>query len=98
MALAAGVFDHDGAQRLGRDVGDMEATGFAIPLHQGEYGLLLWGWAKRLVLGFAADKRFIGFDNLVSAAERRRIDFLGALAETVEQEPRGFVIRAQHPV
>ena len=43
------------------------------------------------ILFLAADQRFVGFDNLVIAADRRRANWLHAFANAVAHEPCRFI-------
>lgn len=62
--FAAGVFDHDRAQRLSSDIGDMERARFAIALDKREHSSFFRWWPERLVLGLATDIAFVSSTTL----------------------------------
>src|SRR3546814_14059495 len=44
----------------------------------------------------AADVGFIGLDNLIPAADGTALWVNGAFPQAVEEEPRGFIVGAEH--
>src|ERR1700730_8004975 len=69
----------------------------AFALDQGEYGHLLRRRTIRLVLGLAANIAFVRLDNFVLSTEwTRTTEIVRSFAASVKQEPRCFVIGADH--
>ena len=82
----------------------MEGTSLAIALDKRQDGLLGVGREVTgkalvgvLVLFLAADVGLVSLHEL-ALATNRAVLALGALTEAVKQEPRRFVVRAQHPL
>src|SRR3546814_17163646 len=84
------------ADGVGVDIGDVERAGAATALDECDNFFLLGGLAAKAVALLAADKGFVGLDNLAGAAERTFAGGLHGLADAVAHEPRGFVAYADH--
>src|SRR3546814_2951098 len=84
------------ADGVGVDIGDVERAGAATALDECDNFFLLGGLAAKAVALLAADKGFVGLDNLAGAAERTFAGGLHGLADAVATEPRGFVADADH--
>jgi len=89
---------HDqSANVLGIDVGNVERTGVTVALDKGDNSLLGGRLASGAVLGLAANIGFIGFDNLVGAAEwALGSGTVHSFADTVAKEPSRLVGDAEH--
>src|SRR3546814_5457968 len=95
--LAVGVLHEDGPQGLGVDVGDVKGAHFALTLHQRDHSLFPGNVLTFVgIARLAADVGFIGLDNLIPAADGTALWVNGAFPQAVEEEPRGFIVGAEH--
>jgi hypothetical protein len=90
----------DRPQGLGGNIRDTEAPDSSVAFNQREYCRLGRNLAFP-VRGFAADKSFVAFNNLIYAA--KRIDWLDTeiahgLADAMPEEPRGFQTALKGPL
>ncbi len=94
---AIDVRNDQAANVLGGDVGDVETANVAFTLDQREDGLLGLHSAGGAVLLLTTDKGFIGFDDLVTAAERGVAKgAVHRLTDAVAKEPSRLVGNAEH--
>src|SRR3546814_787550 len=70
---------------------------FALTLHQREHSLFPGNVLTFVgIARLAADVGFIGLDNLIPAADGTALWVNGAFPQAVEEEPRGFIVGAEH--
>src|ERR1700736_5765414 len=83
MRILGDRVDDDRLQCRGSHLRDVKAANLAATLNERHNGLLWWRSLKRAVLGLAAGKGLVSFNELAFAAQLFRIDFAHCLADAV---------------
>src|ERR1700730_1562353 len=99
MRLAANCRDDLFAKCFGFDIGDMKRAAFAIALDQRHNSMLFRLFLRMgAVLSFAAEHRFIAFDNLAFATDRAWLGGIHRFANAMAHKPsRAIGAKAKHP-